>query len=133
MTLILVLLLLAPAWLLYKGGALSCRTWCERDDLVGRHTEAWLRTLDQRPSEALAVARTRWNTFGDRAILELTDGSTLRIRCFWPRPVELARLHRARFNDRIGWGLQFLATNGDPTTLWAWSVQHQDATRSERR
>lgn len=127
MTLLSIAFLIFLTWLLVKGGMVVWATWCERRDDIDRHTEAWLQTVEQRPIDTVTVARTQWNAVGDLAVLELTDGSVLRIRCFWPRPIDLARLSRARFNRQAGWCLQFLAVNGDPTTLWAWSVQHHPA------
>lgn len=94
---------------------------------IGERTESWLRSLDRHDAANVHVKTTSWSNLGDRATLLMSDGAVLTLRCFWPRPVGVVRLSHASFSSQVGWQLVFDAANGDPVTVWAWSVRHVDA------
>ncbi|MEZ5256448.1 MAG: hypothetical protein R2705_06040 [Ilumatobacteraceae bacterium] len=62
------------------------------------------RTLDERGP--MAIRHNSWGVFGDRARLELDDGTLLRMWLLSPRDGALAALVHLVWNDAIGWIVQ---------------------------
>jgi hypothetical protein len=102
-----------------------------RIDDEGRRTQAWLEH-HLGGAEPVEVAAVRWNLAGDRILFTLDDGASLRLWCFWSRPVEVRRLSRASFRDGLGWVVDGQAPNGDQVRFVAWRAAHRAQTTPPR-
>jgi len=75
----------------------------------------------------LAVRQSDVRRDGRRIRLELDDGSTLRLRLFYPRREAVAALLDVRWDDRIGWVVTVRTTRGERRTDYAWLATVDDA------
>ena len=78
------------------------------------------RTLDERGP--MAIRHNSWGVFGDRARLELDDGTLLRMWLLSPRDGALAALVHLVWNDAIGWIVQARDAAGRTMNIYAYKV-----------
>jgi hypothetical protein len=101
--------------------------WQARSETTGSRTQNWLEQINT--VGPIEVAGSRWNSTGDRCTLDLADHGTLRIHCFWPRPMPIVAIRRASYRRHVGWCIVMQAPNGDPTTVWVWAAEHHPSGR----
>jgi hypothetical protein len=115
------LVFLYVVWLGVRAAVRTGQRMIDTRERRGELAQQWLEEhLDG--STNIPVAATRHYGEGEDIWLELHGGETLRLRCYWPRPVAIGQLISARYRSSIGWIIRAEAPNGDPVHLYPWSV-----------
>ena len=95
-----------------------------KNDAIGESTRRWLETVFK--EKASIPVTGYWCSYGgDDIRLDLGEHGNLRIRCFWPRPVEVVALTGAFFDNEVGWVIDAKAPNDDRVRYYAWNVVHR--------
>jgi len=85
--------------------------------------QSWFK-LSLSPPCRLPVESVRWSDEGRDVRFSLPTGACLRLRCFWPRRVEVTHLVGAVFRDDLGWIIDAEVPNGDRVRFYAWRAMY---------
>lgn len=76
------------------------------------------------PPCRVPVESITWRNDGRDVCLSLTSDGCLRLRCFWPRRVDVTHLLGAVFRDDLGWVIDAEVPNGDRVRFYAWQAMY---------
>jgi hypothetical protein len=93
------------------------------EDRACANAQSWLESELSFPSR-VPVDSVSWGNDGRDIHMSLSQGARLRLRCFWPRRVEVTHLIQAVFNDELGWIIDAEVPNGDRVRFYAWRVMY---------
>lgn len=84
-----------------------------------------LEALDQamRRSGPRAVVHTSWAMGGNRGLVQLDDGTRLKLSLYWQGDGALASIERVYFDDEVGWIVIARRASGDRVRLCAFRIR----------